>query len=114
MRLLFDENLSARPVALLQAEYPGSAHVEQLLGRGRGRGDGEVWERARANGFAIASKDNDFRQRAFLLGPPPMVVWLSAGNAGTDTIAALLKACAGDLGRFDANPEEALMVIERV
>jgi predicted nuclease of predicted toxin-antitoxin system len=112
VKLLFDENLSARLVALLQSEYPGSAHIEQLLGRGRG--DGEVWEHARANGFAIASKDNDFRQRAFLLGPPPKVVWLSVGNAGTDAIAALLKARAGDLGRFDANPEEALMVIERV
>ena len=86
MKLLFDENLSARLVALLQAEYPGSAHVEQLLGRGR----------------------------AFLLGPPPKVVWLSVGNAGTDAIAALLKARAGNLERFDANPEEALIVIERV
>jgi len=27
VKLLFDENLSARLVALLQAEYPGSAHV---------------------------------------------------------------------------------------
>jgi len=45
VKLLFDENLSARLVALLQTEYPGSAHVEQLLGRGRS--DGEVWEYAR-------------------------------------------------------------------
>ena len=111
MKLLFDENLSARLVALLRAEYPGSVHVEQLLGRGRD--DGEVWEYARVNGFVIASKDNDFRQRAFLLGPPPKVVWLSVGNAGTDVIAALLKARTGDLDRFGANPEEALMVIER-
>lgn len=111
MKLLFDENLSARLVALLQAEFPGSAHVEHLLGRGSG--DSEVWERARVNGFMIASKDNDFRQRAFLLGPPPKVVWLSVGNAGTDAIATLLKARAGDLDRFGANPEEALMVIER-
>ena len=110
MRLLIDENLSIRLVALLQAEYPGSAHVEQLLGRGRS--DDEVWEHARVNGFAIASKDNDFRQRAFLSGPPPKVVWLSVGNAGTDEIAALLKARANALSRFEANPEEALLVIE--
>jgi len=79
---------------------------------GRGRSDGEVWEYARANGFAIASKDNDFRQRAFLLGPPPKVVWLSVGNAGTDAIAELLRARADAVRHFETNPEEALMVIE--
>ena len=110
MRLLFDENLSTRLVALVQAEYPGSAHIEHVLGRGRG--DDEVWERARVNGFAIASKDNDFRQRAFLSGPPPKVVWLSVGNAGTGEIAALLRSRADALSRFEANPEEALLVIE--
>ena len=65
MKLLFDENLSARLVELLASEFPGSVHVEQVLGRGRS--DAEVWEFARANGYAIASKDNDFRQRAFQL-----------------------------------------------
>ena len=110
MKLLFDENLSVRLVALLQADHPGSAHVEQLLGRGHS--DLEVCEYARSNGFAIMSKDNDFRQRAFLLGPPPKVVWLSVGNAGTDAITALVRARAEDLKRFEGNPEEALLVIE--
>ncbi len=62
MKLLFDENLSASLVELLTPEFPGSVHVEHVLGRGRS--DAEVWEFARANGYAIASKDNDFRQRA--------------------------------------------------
>jgi predicted nuclease of predicted toxin-antitoxin system len=110
VKLLFDENLSARLVPLLQAEFPGSAHVEHLLGRGRS--DDEVWNHARVNGFAIASKDNDFRQRAFLAGPPPKVVWLSVGNAGTDEIATVLRSHADALGRFEANPEEALLVVE--
>jgi predicted nuclease of predicted toxin-antitoxin system len=110
VKLLFDENLSVRLVALLQAGHPGSAHVEQLLGRGRS--DAEAWDYARSNGFAIMSKDNDFRQRAFLLGPPPKVVWLSVGNAGTEAIATLVRARAEDLKRFEANPEEALLVIE--
>jgi predicted nuclease of predicted toxin-antitoxin system len=29
-----------------------------------------------AHGYAIVSKDNDFRQRAFLSIPPPKVIWL--------------------------------------
>ncbi len=40
MKLLFDENLSASLVELLAPEFPGSVHVEQVLGRGRS--DAEV------------------------------------------------------------------------
>lgn len=111
MKLLFDENLSDRLVVLLQPDFPGSAHVERLLGRGRS--DDEIWEYARANGFAIASKDNDFRQRAFLVGPPPKVVWLSVGNSGTDAIASLLRAKSTELTLFEGSAVEALLVIER-
>jgi len=32
VKLLFDENLSARLVELLAPEFPGSVHVEQVLG----------------------------------------------------------------------------------
>ena len=44
MRLLFDENLSARLVQLLAADYPESAHaVAAGLG---GAPDAQVWEYA--------------------------------------------------------------------
>jgi len=55
VKLLFDENLSARLVELLASEFPGSVHVEHVLGRGRS--DAEVWEFARANGYAISVAD---------------------------------------------------------
>ena len=110
MKLLFDENLSERLVKLFAAEYPGSTHIEQVLGRRRN--DEEIWNFARTSCHAIVSKDNDFRQRAFLSGPPPKVVWLSVGNAGTDAIADLLRSRAADIERFEASEEEALLVIE--
>ncbi len=56
----------------------------------RGAADTVIWNYARENGYTIVSKDNDFRQRAFLDGPPPKVVWLSVGNAGTDRIATVI------------------------
>ena len=59
MKLLFDENLSASLVDLLASEYPGSGHAEQLLGRGST--DADLWDFARGSGYAIVSKDNDFR-----------------------------------------------------
>ena len=58
MKLLFDQNLSPQLAPDLDDVFPGSAHVEPL-GLGTAK-DGEVWEFAKANGFAIVSKDEDF------------------------------------------------------
>lgn len=55
MKLLFDENLSARLIELLAVEFPGSSHIEQAFGRGRS--DGDVWQHAISEGYAIVSKD---------------------------------------------------------
>ena len=54
MKLLFDENLSVRLVALLADEYPGSAHIEAILGRGRI--DGDVWDYASAIAELLRSR----------------------------------------------------------
>jgi predicted nuclease of predicted toxin-antitoxin system len=110
VKLLFDENLSIRLVALLGDVFPDSIHVEQALGRGRT--DVDVWNHAVTGGYAIVSKDNDFRQRAFVSGPPPKVVWLAVRNAGTAEIADLLRSKATELIRFDAAAEESLLAIE--
>ena len=69
--------------------------------------------RSRASaGTRIVSKDNDFRQYAFLYGPPPKVVWLSVGNAGTTAIVRLLKARIATLLAFERDPEQSLLVLE--
>ena len=44
----------------------------------RGATDAAIWTYARDHGYTIVSKDNDFRQYAFLYGPPPKVLWLAA------------------------------------
>lgn len=110
MKFLFDENLSPRLVELLAADFPDCAHIE-TLGM-RGVEDIAVWNYARENGYTIVSKDNDFRQRAFLDGPPPKVVWLTVGNAGTDLIASLMRAGAERLHAFDRVAGESLLVLE--
>jgi predicted nuclease of predicted toxin-antitoxin system len=109
VKLLFDENLSYRLVELLSAEFPGSAHVGSSLGRRRG--DVEIWERAIVAGYSIVSKDNDFRQRAFILGPPPKVIWLAVGNAGTEEILDLLRAKVEEVNRFGGSAGESLLVL---
>lgn len=109
MKLLFDENLSSRLVQALQSEYPGSAHV-RTLGL-RGAADGAIWERARQEAYAIVSKDNDFRQLSFLHGVPPKVIWLSVGNAATETILRFLRNQRVEIQAFEADTEASLLVL---
>ena len=105
MKLLLDENLSPRLPALLADLYPKSSHVV------RGTTDTVVWEHAKAEDCVLVSKDNDFRQRSFQYGPPPKVVWLSVGNAGTAVILRLLRESHEEVERFVSSAEEALLVV---
>ncbi|MGQ0591442.1 MAG: DUF5615 family PIN-like protein [Gammaproteobacteria bacterium] len=110
MKLLFDENLSQRLVKRLEASFPGSVHVE-LIGL-RANPDQSVWDYAGLHDLTIVSKDNDFRQMSFLKGPPPKVIWLSVGNAGTDTIARLLEKSVTEVTKFVANADESLLELD--
>jgi predicted nuclease of predicted toxin-antitoxin system len=109
VKLLFDENLSPRLPGLLSEEFPASAHVRAvgLLGSE----DSRVWDHARDQGFAIVSKDSDFRQRSFVEGAPPKVIWLNVGNAGTEEIRALLLARRHRISQFEADADESLLVL---
>ena len=110
MKLLFDENLSPRLPSLLASSFPGSDHVDNV--ELHGAPDHTIWDFARANDFTIVSKDNDFRQRSFLSGHPPKVVWLSVGNASTSRIKLLLEERRAELEDFQSNSEESLFVLE--
>lgn len=109
MKLLFDENLSDRLVAQLATEYPDSAHVRNV---GLAAGDDQaVWNHARANGFAIVSKDSDFQHRAMLHGHPPKVIWVRLGNCTTTAVANLLRTRHADVLAFEADPAAAILVL---
>jgi predicted nuclease of predicted toxin-antitoxin system len=70
-----------------------------------------VWEYARTHGFVIASKDTDFRERSYVEGAPPKVIWLDVGNAGTDAIAQLLQEQVERVRQFDALEEASLLIL---
>jgi len=69
VRFLFDQNLSRHLVGMFSVEYPDSRHVTEV-GLDAAT-DAEIWAYAGEHGFVIVSKDSDFRQLAFLHGPPP-------------------------------------------
>lgn len=108
MKLLFDENVSDRLVKTLADVFPDSSHVRSL--GLRGAEDPQIWDRARNDGFTIVSKDTDFRERSYVEGAPPKVVWLDVGNAGSAAIEDLLRRERDRLERF-AEAEEPSMLI---
>jgi predicted nuclease of predicted toxin-antitoxin system len=94
VRLLFDQNLPRSLVNQLHREYPGSQHVSEIgLDTATDR---EIWEHARGHDFVIVSKDSDFRQLAFLYGPPPKAVWLRVGNSSVARVLAVLRGPGHD------------------
>lgn len=100
MKLLLDENLSRRLVPFLQADFPDSTQVA-LIGLERAS-DRDIWEYARAHEFIIVTKDADYYDLSLVLGAPPCVLWLQAGNASkASTLTLLLDHAEGIKAAFD-------------
>jgi predicted nuclease of predicted toxin-antitoxin system len=109
MRLLFDENLSPALVRELSSEYPQSVHVREV-GLASAT-DSAVWNFALREGLAIVSKDDDFRQRSFLLGAPPKVIALMMGNVATAVVADLLRQEMARVRAFLDNANESMLLL---
>ncbi|CAG0968841.1 hypothetical protein PHYC_01130 [Phycisphaerales bacterium] len=107
MKLLLDENLSPRLVTLLADVFPGSTHVRDC--GLKSASDPAVWEYARTNGFAIISKDADFRQRSILYGAPPKVLGLLVGNCSTAHVESIVRHGAPLIQVFEQDPAAAFL-----
>ena len=96
MRLLFDQNLSFKLCSMVADLFPDSSHV-------RSHGLSEVADRALWE-FAKA-------ELAGLMGSPPKVIWLRAGNQTTATIADLLRRHAPTIQSFEGDENTACLEI---
>ncbi len=110
MKLLFDQNISARLMTDLADLYPESKHVRNI---GMASADDvEIWEYAREHGAIIVSKDSDFYHRSMLLGHPPKVVWLKIGNCTTAQIKDLLRLRHADLVFFSQDSQTSFLALK--
>ena len=110
MKLLLDENISSKLVKFLINDFSESNHIDFL--KMQGTTDTSIWEYAKTENYIIVSKDNDFRQRSFLFGSPPKVIWLSVGNGGTRVIKELILENTMIIRDFSQDPSEGLLVLE--
>jgi predicted nuclease of predicted toxin-antitoxin system len=110
VKLLLDENLAPRLAPALSGLFPESTHVRDV---GLERADDRsVWDYARDNDFTILSKDSDFHQLSFVLGAPPKVIWIRAGNCSTKELERIVRSRRHDIEAFAADPEATFLVIE--
>ena len=109
MKLLFDQNLSPRLPRLLADIYAESIHVREV--GLRDADDFNVWQYAKAEGYAIVSKDSDFQQRSLLHAAPPKFVWLRVGNCTTRRIEGLLRSYSAAIHTFDLDDSKSHLML---
>lgn len=109
MKLLLDENLSDRIINKIVDLYPDSSHVKTL--DLTNTDDVLIWEYAKANGFAIISKDSDFHQRSLLYGYPPKFIYLRIGNSPTSKIVQILRDNFDTISQFESSETESILVL---
>jgi predicted nuclease of predicted toxin-antitoxin system len=109
VKLLLDQNLSARLVDRLAGSFPGSIHVRSVaLDRA---GDDAIWRHALEGGFAIVTKDSDFHERAQVADPHPKIVWIRRPNCSTADVEAILRRHQDDIERLGSNPELRYLIL---
>jgi predicted nuclease of predicted toxin-antitoxin system len=109
VKLLFDENLSPVLAEALSGCYGNCQHVRDV--GLKASPDAEVWDYAARHAFVIVTKDADFRQRSFLHGHPPKVIWIGLGNCSTGMVEDLLRRRITEVKRFLADRVEAFLVL---
>ncbi len=109
MKLLFDQNLSPWLCRTLADCFPGAVHVREvgLIEAA----DGTIWQYAARHGFTIVTKDADFRQRSFLQGHPPKIVWVRLGNCSTKAVEALLRSRSRDIEEFFQDDQKSFLAL---
>jgi len=68
-------------------------------------------EFAAQHGLAIVKKDADFRQRSFLEGYPPKIMWIRLGNCSTKAIEALVRSQLLEIDEFLSDPQKSFLAL---
>lgn len=110
MKLLLDQNLSRRLLPALEATFPGSTQV-QLLGM-EADDDSTIWAYAKAEGFAIVTKDSDFVEMSAVRGMPPKIIWLNLGNVSNTVVGNKLTEHLLTILSFLDSDEDGVFEIE--
>ena len=110
MRLLLDQNLSIDLVEALGELYPEMTHVK-AVGLA-GSLDRTIWRWAKANDFAICSRDGDFYHWA-ILDTPPKFVWVRVGNCSYGDSLSLFRKNHSTIQGFLEDSDQGILLLTR-
>ncbi|MBL0315953.1 MAG: DUF5615 family PIN-like protein [Flavobacteriales bacterium] len=111
MKLLFDQNISPKIVALVQSQFSGSQQVRQL--GLENAPDSLIFEYAKSHHFSIVTFDSDFVDLSVVKGTPPKIIWLRTGNLSTKSISDLLHNNEISIQSFLDSDETGILEIIR-
>lgn len=84
-----DAQLSPAIASWLRETFDAEATAVRDLDLQHGE-DHIIFERARAAGAIVITKDRDFADLVTRRGPPPQIVWLTCGNTSNASLRAIL------------------------
>jgi predicted nuclease of predicted toxin-antitoxin system len=109
---LIDENLSRRLKVILAPIFPNCSHVADFsLLRAD---DDAIHARAKAEGLALLSRDDDFRGLVERYGAPPKLVFVRLGNVSTIEVAEAIALQQNEFNTFLSSAEDWVFVVEPV
>lgn len=106
VKILLDQNISFRVVALLSGLYETIDHVKSL--GLTDASDQTIWDYALVNNYTVITFDSDFIDLATLKGTPPKIIWLRFGNSSNLKIANKLLLNADLIRNFITNEDSGI------
>jgi predicted nuclease of predicted toxin-antitoxin system len=110
VKFLFDENLSPRLIPRLTSLFPSAIHVRDV--GLKQSSDSDIWDYAKQNDCILFTADNDFRQRALELGPPPQIILMERCDFPLRVIEELIRRHALRINDF-VESNKALLILRR-
>lgn len=95
MILWLDAHLPPSLATWMSAAFGITAVAIRTIGL-RDAEDSTIFMAARAAGAIVVSKDRDFADLVVRHGPPPQVVWVTAGNSSAARLREILTATFAD------------------
>ena len=101
MKLLFDQNISARIVRLIKDDFPNCSQI--TLEGLKDSKDLDIWRWAKQNNYCIVTFDADFLDILTLRGFPPKVILVRTGNRRTTVLAEIFTKWKSSIEAFLAD-----------
>ena len=90
MEIWIDAQLSPALALWINQTYPNVNACSLRSINLRDAGDNDIFKKAREKNVVLMSKDSDFVKLLRRFGPPPQIIWITAGNTSNANMRQIL------------------------